>query len=268
MEASLAQVHAGAVDVLVGTQMIAKGHDFRRVTLVAAINPDAALFSSDFRAPERLFALLMQSAGRAGRDAAQSAASEMWVQTQHAQHPLFAALKAHDYPGFAAAQLAERAQAGLPPFTHLALLRADARSQDAAQGFLAAFAQMAQQRLAADPALADALAPISWYPAVPLPVQRVAGIERAQMLLESPARGALQRVLAAGQPLLHALRANLLKGSELAHAQFDTIRLRLLKIGARMQAGRTFLRFHFPTSCPTQDILMRASSILAALNTT
>ena len=208
LEASLAQVHAGAVDVLVGTQMIAKGHDFRRVTLVAAVNPDAALFSSDFRAPERLFALLMQSAGRAGRDAAQSAASEMWVQTQHAQHPLFAALKAHDYPGFAAAQLAERAQAGLPPFTHLALLRADARSQDAAQGFLAAFAQMAQQRLAADPALADALAPISWYPAVPLPVQRVAGIERAQMLLESPARGALQRVLAAGQPLLHALRAD------------------------------------------------------------
>ena len=208
LEASLAQVHAGAVDVLVGTQMIAKGHDFRRVTLVAAINPDAALFSSDFRAPERLFALLMQSAGRAGRDAAQSAASEMWVQTQHAQHPLFAALKAHDYPGFAAAQLAERAQAGLPPFTHLALLRADARSQDAAQGFLAAFAHMAQQRLAADPALADALAPISWYPAVPLPVQRVAGIERAQMLLESPARGALQRVLAAGQPLLHALRAD------------------------------------------------------------
>ena len=132
----------------------------------------------------------------------------MWVQTQHAQHPLFAALKAHDYPGFAAAQLAERAQAGLPPFTHLALLRADARSQDAAQGFLAAFAQMAQQRLAADPALADALAPISWYPAVPLPVQRVAGIERAQMLLESPARAALQRVLAAGQPLLHALRAD------------------------------------------------------------
>ena len=68
--------------------------------------------------------------------------------------------------------------------------------------------QLAQQRLAADPALADALAPISWYPAVPLPVQRVAGIERAQMLLESPARGALQRVLAAGQPLLHALRAD------------------------------------------------------------
>ena len=207
LEASLAEVHAGAVDVLVGTQMIAKGHDFRRVTLVAAVNPDAALFSSDFRAPERLFALLMQAAGRAGRDAAQGAASEMWVQTHHPQHPLFVALKAHDYPGFAAQQLAERAQAGLPPFAHLALLRAEARSQEAAQGFLAALARQAQDALAADPALAAALAQVTWYPAVPLAVQRVANIERAQMLLESPSRAALQRVLAACQPLLHALRA-------------------------------------------------------------
>ena len=207
LEASLAEVHAGAVDVLVGTQMIAKGHDFRRVTLVAAVNPDAALFSSDFRAPERLFALLMQAAGRAGRDAAQGAASEMWVQTHHPQHPLFVALKAHDYPGFAAQQLAERAQAGLPPFAHLALLRAEARSQEAAQGFLAALARQAQDALAADPTLAAALAQVTWYPAVPLAVQRVANIERAQMLLESPSRAALQRVLAACQPLLHALRS-------------------------------------------------------------
>ena len=207
LEARLAAVHAGEVDVLVGTQMIAKGHDFRRVTLVAAINPDAALFSSDFRAPERLFALLMQSAGRAGRDAAQAAGSEMWVQTQHPRHPLFEALKAHDYPGFAAGQLAERAQAGLPPFAHLALLRAEARTQEAAQGFLQAAAQAAQHTLAADPALAEALAQVTWYPAVPLTVQRVANIERAQMLLESPSRAALQRVLAACQPLLHALRA-------------------------------------------------------------
>ncbi|MFD1892421.1 replication restart helicase PriA [Ottowia beijingensis] len=207
LEASLADVHAGAVDVLVGTQMIAKGHDFRRVTLVAAVNPDAALFSSDFRAPERLFALLMQAAGRAGRDAAQGAASEMWVQTHHPQHPLFVALKAHDYPGFAAQQLTERAQAGLPPFAHLALLRAEARGQEAAQGFLAALARQAQDALAADPALAAALAQVTWYPAVPLAVQRVANIERAQMLLESPSRAALQRVLAACQPLLHALRS-------------------------------------------------------------
>ncbi|MFT3779304.1 MAG: primosomal protein N' [Ottowia sp.] len=207
LESQLAQVHAGAVDVLVGTQMIAKGHDFRRVTLVAAVNPDGALFSSDFRAPERLFALLMQAAGRAGRDAAASAGSEMWVQTHHPAHPLYAALKTHDYPGFAARQLDERAQAGLPPFSHLALLRAEARSQEAAQAFLSALARRAQDALARDPALAAALPHVTWYPAVPLAVQRVAGIERAQMLLESPARAALQRVLAACLPLLHALRA-------------------------------------------------------------
>ncbi len=81
LEAQLGAVHAGEVDVLVGTQMIAKGHDFRRITLVAAVNPDGALFSSDFRAAERLFALLMQAAGRAGRDAGQAAGSEMWVQS-------------------------------------------------------------------------------------------------------------------------------------------------------------------------------------------
>ncbi len=207
LEARLAQVHAGEVDVLVGTQMIAKGHDFRRVTLVAAVQPDTPLFSSDFRAPERLFALLMQAAGRAGRDPATSGRSEMWLQTQHPQHPLYVALKAHDYPGFAARQLAERQQAGLPPYSHLALLRAEARSQDVAQAFLAALAQAAQAELSADHVLAAALTHVHWYPPVPLAVQRVARIERAQMLLESRSRTALQRVLAACQPLLHRLRA-------------------------------------------------------------
>ncbi len=207
LEAHLAEVHAGAVDVLVGTQMIAKGHDFRRVTLVAAINPDAALFSSDFRAPERLFALLMQAAGRAGRDTDSGSSSEMWVQTHHPTHPLHVALKTHDYPGFAASQLEERRQAGLPPFSHLALLRAEARSQEAAQAFLNALASQAREQLVQDPALAAALDQLGWYPAVPLAIQRVARIERAQMLLESPYRSALQRVLAACLPLLHALRA-------------------------------------------------------------
>ena len=108
LESQLARVHAGDVDVLVGTQMIAKGHDFRRITLVAAVNPDGALFSSDFRAAERLFSLLMQAAGRAGRDAAQGDASEMWVQTWHPHHPLFAALARHDFAAFAASQLEDR----------------------------------------------------------------------------------------------------------------------------------------------------------------
>ncbi|MFD1710450.1 primosomal protein N' [Ottowia flava] len=207
LEAQLAQVHGGDVDVLVGTQMVAKGHDFRRVSLVAAINPDGALYASDFRAPERLFALLMQAAGRAGRDAASGMDSEMWVQTQHPKHALFAALKTHDYPGFAAGQLKERAEAGLPPFCHLALLRAEARTQEAAQGFLNAVAETAAEALAQGE-LAEAFSNLTWYPAVPLTVQRVANIERAQMLIESPSRMALQRVLAACQPLLHALRAS------------------------------------------------------------
>ena len=208
LEAQLAQVHAGEVDVLVGTQMIARGHDFRHVALVAAINPDGALFSSDFRAPERLFALLMQASGRAGRDAASGSASQMWVQTAFPTHPLYALLAAHDYPGFASLQLQERAQAGMPPFSHQALLRADARSQRAAQEFLTALAQTAGPLLAANPSTAAAQAAVRWYPAVPLPVQRVAGVERAQMLLESASRAALQRVLHALQPLLHQLRAD------------------------------------------------------------
>ncbi len=131
LEASLGAVHAGEVDVLVGTQMVAKGHDFRRITLVAAASPDSALFSSDFRAPERLFALLMQAAGRAGRDARSAAGSEMWVQTWHPHHPLFAALVRHDYVAFAAEQLEERRMAGLPPFS---ASRAAARRRAHARG--------------------------------------------------------------------------------------------------------------------------------------
>jgi len=202
LESQLAAVHAGEVDVLVGTQMIAKGHDFRRITLVSALNPDGALFSSDFRAPERLFSLLMQSAGRAGRDAAyvsaQGTTAEMWIQTHHPQHPLFAALRRHDYPAFAERELEERAAAAMPPFAYQALLRADARTQEAAQAFLNAANEAAE-------GLADAAA-VTRYPAVPLAIQRVANVERAQMLVESGSRLALQRLLAAWQPHLHALR--------------------------------------------------------------
>ncbi|WP_295538814.1 primosomal protein N' [uncultured Pseudacidovorax sp.] len=198
----LAQVHEGAVDVLVGTQMIAKGHDFRRITLVAAVNPDGALFSSDFRAPERLFSLLMQSGGRAGRDsawlAAQGSRAEMWIQTFHPQHPLFGALRRHDYPAFAAQQLEERRAASLPPFSFQALLRADARTQEAAQAFLTA--------ASADVDDLPEAAAVQRYPAVPLTIQRVANVERAQMLVESESRVALQRLLAQWHPRLHALR--------------------------------------------------------------
>jgi len=198
LEAQLAQVHAGEVDVLVGTQMVTKGHDFRRITLVAAVNADAALFSSDFRAPERLFSLLMQAAGRAGRNAAQAQASQMWVQTWHPDHPLFAALRRHDYPAFAAQQLKEREQAGMPPFAFHALVRADARTQEAAQAFLA-------RARDAGAAMADE-AQVTLYSPVPMTVQRVANVERAQMVVECASRAALQRFLAAWQPLLHTVR--------------------------------------------------------------
>ena len=200
LESQLASVHAGEVDVLVGTQMIAKGHDFRHITLVAAINPDGALFSSDFRAPERLFSLLMQAGGRAGRDARHSGASEMWVQTFHPEHPLFAALKQHDYAGFATQQLAEREAAGMSPFGFSALVRAEARTQEVAQDFLnAAAAQAEALELTGN-------GQVTAYPAVPMTIQRVANIERAQMLVESPSRAALQRFLAAWQPVLFETR--------------------------------------------------------------
>ena len=200
LEQQLASVHAGEVDVLVGTQMIAKGHDFRHITLVAAINPDGALFSSDFRAPERLFSLLMQAGGRAGRDAARSGASEMWVQTFYPQHPLFAALKTHDYPKFAEQQLEERKAAGLSPFGFSALVRAEAKAQDVAQGFLNTAISAALK------AQLEGHHHITAYPAVPMTIQRVADIERAQMLVESASRTALQRFLAAWQPVLFETR--------------------------------------------------------------
>lgn len=203
LEQQLATMHSGEVDVLVGTQMIAKGHDFRRITLVAGLNADSGLFASDYRAPERLFALLMQAGGRAGRDAAfvssQGSQSELWVQTWTPQHPLFAALRQHDFPAFAAQQLGERESAGMPPFGHQALLRADAKTQQAAQAYLNAAAQAADGLPHRDE--------ITLYPAVPLTIQRVANVERAQLLVEAVSRAALQRFLSAWQPVLLECRS-------------------------------------------------------------
>jgi primosomal protein N' (replication factor Y) len=201
LQSQLAQMHEGHTDVLVGTQMVTKGHDFRNITLVAAVNPDGSLFSSDFRAPERLFALLMQACGRAGRQASQSGRSQMWVQTLHPGHPLFASLKRHDYAGFAQDELRHRQAAGLPPFGHAALLRAEARTQEAAQEFLRAVAEAAVQ------AGLPGGQRVVLYPAVPMSLQRLANVERAQMLLESASRPALQQFLAAWQPLLAQVRA-------------------------------------------------------------
>jgi len=198
LQARLAEVHAGEVDILVGTQMVTKGHDFRRITLVVATNPDSALFASDFRAPERLFALLMQAAGRAGRSAEQAARSEMWVQTWHPRHALYTALKTHNFATFASDQLAERLSAGLPPYSHLALLRAEARDVAVATGWLQAAAEVAASLPGADG--------VVLYPPVPPSVAKVAGIERMQMLVEADSRGRLQRLLSHWLPHLHAMK--------------------------------------------------------------
>ena len=194
LQAQLQAVHDGEVDILVGTQMITKGHDFRRIRFVAAVNPDGALFSSDFRAPERLFALLMQAGGRAGRDAAGATPAEMWVQTWHRDHGLYQALARHDYERFARDQLAERRTASLPPFSHLALLRAEARTPEAAKAFLDEAAALAQDE------------GVLVYPAVPHAVARVADVERMQMLVEASQRARLQAFLRGWVPQLIALK--------------------------------------------------------------
>ena len=123
----------------------------------------------------------------------------MWVQTFHPTHPLFEALKQHDYPAFAAQQLQEREQAGMPPFSYQALVRAEARSQEVAQGFLNAASAAGEGLEGADQ--------VFRFSAVPMTIQRVANVERAQMLIESPSRTALQRFLAHWQSVLHATRA-------------------------------------------------------------
>ncbi|MGF6635352.1 primosomal protein N' [Paraburkholderia sp. MM6662-R1] len=194
-QALFSDVHAGEVDILVGTQMIAKGHDFQRVSLVGVLNADTALFSHDFRASERLFAQLMQVSGRAGRA---GLPGEVLVQTRYPRHALYHALCRHDYVGFANATLAERRDAHLPPFVYQALLRAEGRTLEAALAFL--------QQAAAELARIPAAERVTVYDAVPLTIVKVMHVHRAQLLIESASRAALQATLRAWQPLLRVLK--------------------------------------------------------------
>jgi primosomal protein N' (replication factor Y) (superfamily II helicase) len=178
------QIRGQRVDVLVGTQMLAKGHDFPHLTLVGVVNADSALFSSDFRASERLYAQLTQVAGRAGRAALPG---EVLIQTEFPGHPLYDAVCRQDYPAFARAALEERREAGFPPYTHQAVLRAEAGSRDDVDDYLAR-ATMAAASLGFDVQVYDAVAPA---------VERVAGRERAQLLVQSESRAEMQRFLRA-----------------------------------------------------------------------
>ncbi|MCF0252873.1 MAG: primosomal protein N' [Duodenibacillus sp.] len=182
-EAAFKKVHSGQVDLVVGTQMIAKGHDFQRVSLVVALNVDAQLVSASLRAEERLFATLMQVAGRAGRAATPG---RVLIQTRFIDHPLFEALRRHDYASFAERALAQRRDGFAPPYAHQALLVAEADSIERALLFL--------KKAAAD---AEALAQdkVFVYDPVPMALQRLMDVERAQLLVEADSRSVLHDFL-------------------------------------------------------------------------
>jgi primosomal protein N' (replication factor Y) len=192
---TLQQVHEGELDLLVGTQMIAKGHDFRRVSLVCVLNADAQLIAADFRAPERLFALLMQVAGRAGR-AGQSA--RVLVQTRFPEHPLYGALARGDYPQFAQDQLAERRAARMPPFSHQALLTATTEALPEALRFLSTCRGIGLELERSET--------VTLYDPVPMPLVRLASEMRAQLLVEATQRTPLHQFLKEWLSRIQALK--------------------------------------------------------------
>ena len=188
--------------ILVGTQMLAKGHDLPGLTLVAVVGIDEGLFSADFRAPEKLAQLLIQVAGRAGRA---ERAGEVILQTHHPDHPLLGTLLNGGYHAFAAEELAQREAAGFPPFTHLAMLRAEAKHADPPMAFLhAARRALAdwQKRLeSGNPRAAE----VGASGPMPAPMARRAGHYRAQLLFSAHRRAPLHAALAAIVPQIHAL---------------------------------------------------------------
>src|SRR5512135_1581382 len=197
-EAMRKQIHEGEADILIGTQMLAKGHDFPNLTLVGVISPDSALYSADFRASEKLFAQLTQVGGRAGRA---DKAGEVIVQTAFPNHPLFQALRAHDYEIWAQNLLAERQMAGFPPFVYQVLLSAEGKQQYEVMEFL-------QQARAAALALAM---PVEVYGVVPAAMPKRANHHRAQLLVQSDKRKTMQEFLRAWKPILDALPAGKLR---------------------------------------------------------
>ena len=188
---SLLDTLGSAPGILVGTQMLAKGHDLPHLTLVAVVGIDEGLFSADFRAGEKLAQLLVQVAGRAGRA---DKLGEVLLQTHHPQHPLLQTLISGGYHAWAAAELAQREAAGFPPFAHLALLRAEAQHAEPPLQFLHA----------AKAALRAAAPDLELQGPLPAPMPRRAGYQRAQLLVSSARRRDLHAALDAVVPALHA----------------------------------------------------------------
>ena len=195
------------IDILVGTQMLAKGHDFARLNLVIVLNADGSLYSADFRAPERLFAELMQVSGRAGRA---DKPGKVLIQTQLPEHPVFAAVKAQDYAVFAENELNERQMFAMPPFGFQTAVRADAPRVADAMEFLNA----AKETLA--PLLPES---VSQFGAAPMLMVRLAERERAQIFLESTSRQDLHRAVSLWVQMLQQNRDGKIRWSVDVDAQ-------------------------------------------------
>jgi primosomal protein N' (replication factor Y) len=183
------EIHNGNIDIVVGTQMIAKGHDYQNIGLVAVLDADSRLYSADFRAAERLFAQLVQVAGRAGRSGALGeTGGDIYIETQYPESPVFQYLLRHDVDGFLAFTGGEREEAKLPPYSYQALIHAEGKSLDKAIQFLNELKARMKSR-------GMVTKELKVYDPVPKPVMRVAGSERAQLLIESGNRKTLQEAL-------------------------------------------------------------------------
>ncbi len=188
-EAMRERIHSEQIDILVGTQMLAKGHDFPKLTLVVVLGADHALYSSDFRAGERLFQQLVQVSGRAGRA---KLAGKVLVQTEFPQHPIYLSLAANNFSAFADNLLNERRSAGFPPYVYQAVLRAEAHRESDMWAFLRNAAREA----------CGFTNDITVFDPVPAPVYRIAGRFRGQLLIQSASRLSLRRFMAQWHPLL------------------------------------------------------------------
>jgi len=183
------QIHDGTADIIVGTQMIAKGHDYQNIGLVAVIDADSRLFSQDYRAAERLFAQLVQVAGRAGRASKeQDDAGEICIETRYPDLPVFRHVLGHDVDGFLGHIAAERKDALLPPYSFQALIHAEAKNISTAIQFLMDIKKIVRSD-------ADFPDGVRMYDPVPKSIVRVSSMERAQLVIESDSRKNLQQAL-------------------------------------------------------------------------
>jgi len=201
LEAQFEAIHVGAPAILIGTQMLAKGHHFPNVTLVGVINADSGFLSADFRAPERTAQLIVQVAGRAGRA---ERPGEVWIQTYQPENPALQSLIQEGYEGFARRELEHRREAGLPPYRPMALLRAESPDAAQARQYLEALQQILRRGIvqageAATSASVEVLGPVA------APIQRVANRYRFQLMVLGDSRRALHDALQhIAQPPAHA----------------------------------------------------------------